>query len=83
MLREEYRSRDVSAKQELCGGNVGVPQPLLYLGNVRVVGERIGGGCGAQRMHTETVHIGVDAHYGPVMLDNLLIHGIRMQVLQT
>jgi hypothetical protein len=26
------------------------------------VGERIGGGCGAQRMPTETVHIGVDAH---------------------
>ena len=74
---------DSAGDRKSCRGNVVVPQLLLYLGNVRVVGERIGGSCGAQRMHTETAHIGVDAHYGPVMLDNLLIHGIRMQVLQT
>jgi hypothetical protein len=57
-----------------------MPQPLLHLGNVRVMRERIGRRSSTQRMHAETVHIGVDAHECAVMPDNLLINGSWMQV---
>src|SRR5436190_1225912 len=32
-------------------------------------------------MHAEAVHIGIDAHHGTIVLDNPLVHGIRMEML--
>src|SRR5436190_14865759 len=61
--------------------NAGMPKPLLYLGNVSVVCQGIGGGCGTQRMHAEAVYIGIDADHGTVVLHDPLVHRIRMQVL--
>src|SRR5215831_3875666 len=64
-----------------CRGNVGMPQPLLHLGNVRVMSECIGCSRGTQSMHAEAVHIGVDAYHSAVVPDNLLIHGRWVQML--
>ena len=64
------------------GRNVGVSQPLLHLGNVRVMRQRIGGGRGTQRMHAETMHIGIDADHGAVVLHNPLVDRIRMEMLR-
>jgi hypothetical protein len=41
--------------------NVGMPQPLLHLGNVGVVRQGIRRGRGPQGMHAEAVHIGGNA----------------------
>ena len=35
------------------GGNVGVPEPFLHLGEVGLVVERVGGGRRSQRMGTD------------------------------
>ena len=35
------------------GGDIGVPEPLLDLGNVGLVVERIGGGGRSQRMRAD------------------------------
>jgi hypothetical protein len=47
------------------GGDVGVPEPLLDLGNVGPVVERIGGRGRPQRMGTdfEAEHLGIFLHY--------------------
>ena len=61
-------------------GNVGMPQPLLHFGNVRVMRERIRGSSSTQRMYAETMHVSVDAHHGTIVLYNLLVHrrGIKV-----
>src|SRR5262249_32568765 len=63
------------------GGNVGMPQPLLHFGNVRVMREGIRRCGGTQGMHAEAVHIGVDTHQSAVVPHDLLIHGRWVQVL--
>ena len=57
-----------------------MPQPLLHLGNIRVMRERIGGSGGAQRMYAETMHVSVDAHECAVVSDDFLIYGSWVQV---
>jgi hypothetical protein len=59
-----------------------MPQPLLHLGNVRVMRQGIGGGSGTQRMHAEAMHLGVDPDHGSIALYYPLVHRIRMQVLR-
>jgi hypothetical protein len=60
------------------GGNVGIAQPLLHLGNVCVMHQRIRGGRGTQRVHAEAMDIGIDTDHGTVMLHNPLVDRIRM-----
>ena len=64
------------------GGNVGMPEPLLHLGNIGVVRQGIGRRGGTQGMHAKSVYIGIDAHHRTVALYNALVHRIRMQVLR-
>src|SRR5713226_4009627 len=45
---------------EARGGNIGVSEPLLNLGDIRFMRERISGGGGAQRMHAKAVYFGAD-----------------------
>src|SRR5712692_4812717 len=61
--------------------NVGMPQPLLHFGDVRVVRQCIGGGCGTLGMDAEAVHICIDAYHSTVMLHNVVVDRIRMQML--
>jgi hypothetical protein len=64
------------------GGNVGMPEPLLYLRNVRVMCERIRSRSSSQGMHAEAMYIGIDANYSAIALHNPLVHGIWMQMLR-
>lgn len=43
-------------------GDVGVAQPLLDLGDIGIMRERVGRRRGPQRMHAEALHRRVDAH---------------------
>ena len=49
-------------------------KPLLDLGDIGIVRERIGGGGGAQRMHTQPDDFGADAGFSPVFDDNVAVH---------
>jgi hypothetical protein len=42
---------------EPCGGNVGVPEPLLHLGDVGFVVERVGGRRGPQRVRPKPLDV--------------------------
>src|SRR5712691_9484231 len=63
------------------GRNVGMPQPLLHFGNVRIMRQGIRRRGGTQRVHAEAMHISIDAHHSTVVLHYPLVHRIRMQML--
>jgi len=60
------------------GGDVGVPEPDLDLGDIGLVNEGIGGGRGSQRMHAEAVHIDVDTGLLSVVAHNVLVNRFRV-----
>jgi hypothetical protein len=61
-------------------GNVGMPEPLLHLGDVRVVRQSIRGGRGPQGMDAEAVDIGGDADLLAVVADNVRVDRIWTQM---
>src|SRR5712692_3508070 len=56
------------------GRNIRMPQPLLYLGDVRPMGQGIGGCRGAQRVDAKPPHIRRNPHLLAVAFHNVLIH---------
>ena len=54
------------------GGDVGVPQPFLHLGDIGPVQQGIGGGGGPQRMDAEAAHGVVEADLLAVAPDDVL-----------
>ena len=63
------------------GGDVGVAQPLLHLGNVGAVRQGVGRGGGPQRMDAEALHRRVDAHLLAVAPDDVLVDRGRVERL--
>jgi len=49
-------------------------EPFLDLGDIRLVRERIGSGCCAQRMHPEAFYFGADAGLESVFLYDVAIN---------
>ncbi len=54
-------------------------QPRLDLGNVGLVGKRIGRGRRSQRMHAETVHLSIDAGFKAIMAHDVAIDRRRIE----
>jgi len=48
------------------GGDVGVAQPLLHFGDVRIMRERVGGRRRSQGMHAEALHVLMDTYLPPL-----------------
>lgn len=57
-----------------------MPEPLPHF-DIRMVGKGVRGGCGAQRVHTEPVHVDCDANLRATALDDLMIDQFRIQGL--
>ena len=55
------------------GGDIGMAQPFLHLGNIGIVLQSVGRRRRPQRMHAEAVNIPVDAHLLPIAPHDLLI----------
>ncbi len=51
-----------------------MPKPLLDLGNIGLVRQRIGGSRGPQRMDAKAVHLSADAGLQSILPHNILIH---------
>jgi hypothetical protein len=49
-------------------------EPLLYLGFIGLMRERIRGSGGAQRMDAQPVYFGADTGFKSVLPHNILIH---------
>jgi len=56
-----------------------MPQPLLDISDVGIVGEGIGRGRGAQRMYTQTWCYIKQTYFTGIVPDNVLINGRRVQ----
>ena len=66
---------------EAGSGDIGVPQPLLDLGNVCFMGEGVCRRRRPQRMHTQPDHFKVDSGLAPVFPDDVAVDGTRFQML--
>jgi hypothetical protein len=62
--------------------DIGMPQPLLDLGNIRPVLKGVRGRCGPERMHAEAVRIIRDPHLLRIVEYDTLIQGLRVQWLR-
>lgn len=58
-------------------------QPFLYLGDVRFMGERIGGGRGPHRMHAQPIDLHIQARRLPILSHHIpiVIEKERGQIL--
>jgi hypothetical protein len=54
-------------------------EPLLNLDNIRLMGQRIGGGRGAQRMDAKAIHFGDDTSFKAVLQDDFAIDRGRIE----
>ncbi len=61
--------------------NITMPQPFLHLGNVGLIGERVGGGCRPHGMHTDARHYVNQADVTSIPSDDVLIDRDGMQGL--
>jgi hypothetical protein len=55
-------------------------KPLLHLGDIGLVRERVGRRRGAQRMHTQAVNLGVDAGFPAIFLHDIPIDRCRIEM---
>ena len=62
-------------------GNVGVAEPFLYFGDVRLVGEGVRRRRRPQRMHAQPDHLGVDARGASVLAYDVAVDRAGLQVL--
>src|SRR5712692_8494434 len=53
--------------------DVGMAEPLLHLGDIGLVVERVGRCRGAQRMHTQPIYFRADAGLQPIFHDDIAI----------
>jgi len=53
--------------------------PLLDLGDIGLVVERIGGGCRTQRVDAEAIDLSIDAGRAAICADDVVIDGIRIE----
>jgi hypothetical protein len=61
-------------------GDVRMAEPFLHLGDVRFMRERIGRGRHAQRVHAESVNLGVDAGCASVLDGDIALDRARNEV---
>ena len=66
---------------EAGSGDVGVPEPFLDLGDVRLVREGVRRRHCPQRMHTQPVYFGIDPSVMTVFADDVAIDGAGLQML--
>jgi hypothetical protein len=66
---------------EAGSGDVGVPEPFLDLGDVRLVREGVRRCHCPQRMNTQPVYFGIDPSVTTVFADDVAIDGAGLQML--
>ena len=64
---------------EPCRRYISVTKPLLDLGNIGLVIERVGGGRRAQRVNTESFHLSSKARIAPIFSDDVVIDRVRIE----
>src|SRR5579863_10696942 len=60
------------------GGDVRVAEPLLDLGDIGLMGERVSGRRGAQRMDAQPIHFRADAGFQAIFLHDVTVERRRI-----